>query len=146
MAMRDIQCGAVIALLLVGAAGCGGSGDVDDARAAADSFMTLRRQGDAEAVLGRYSPIFFEEQNRADWRATLASHRDRLGALREWTITKAVRAGADDAVPGASVAIHLTCRYERGQTTEMLILFRPEHSRTWEIVGHTISLPVDADR
>jgi hypothetical protein len=115
----------VVACAAVALAACGFTEDKGAAAAFADRYFAAAALDDVTAVLPFYSPRFFITTPRERWVEALRQHRDRCGKpssheLENWMVTRTVGMNA-----GTMVKLVYAVRYERCQTRETLMIFRP---------------------
>ncbi len=122
--------------------GCGAGPSKQAAEATANTLYQALSQKDWGAVLQLYSPKFYQQTSKEQWRSMLLGLHEKLGDykahhLKNWNYQNF------SGVSGSTQTIVLIYRvqYANGEATETLTFVGTGDEKTLEIAGHQINSP-----
>ena len=124
-------------LLLSQLAACGFSGDRRAAERVVEQYFAALDGRDVDAALALYSPGFFEKMPREEWRRSLEQRQRDLGAVRGQSLLSSGLSKTLGSKGGTRVQLVYSVNYERGETTETLVLEKSSDGE-FRIAEHSI--------
>jgi hypothetical protein len=123
-------------------AGCGMKASKEAAETTATKLYQAWSNKDWDAVLGLYSPQFYQETKKEQWRSIILGLHEKLGdykshQLKDWNYKTFYGTGGNTQT---TVLIY-EVRYTHGQATETLTFMGNGTEKVLKIAGHHITSP-----
>ena len=133
--------GVLLALSLL-VAGCGMKASKEAAETAATELYQAWSHKDWDAVLGLYSPEFYQQTKKEQWRSSILGLHEKLGdykshQLKDWNYKTFYGTGGNTQT---TVLIYQV-QYAHGEATETLTFVGNVTEKVLKIAGHQITSP-----
>lgn len=126
-------------VLAVLAAGCGMKQEKATAEAVATNLFAKVQLGDFDSAMSLYSPKFFEQTSKDEWKSLLGNLQKKLGSLESYElVTWNFKKQAHTSGSGTYWVLQYKVTYSKYPATETVTVFKPVGG-TFQILGHNIN-------
>lgn len=121
-------------------AACKDSGDrkTCDVRDAAETILEMLRAGNADAVWGAASPVFRQQETRAQFAAIQQEHREALGPYKRILVVTEAK-----VIAGTSATFDVVTEFERSSGVRVVFGFeRGSKTTPWQLRSFKLVVPM----
>jgi Protein of unknown function (DUF4019) len=119
--------------------GCSVKKEKAAVEAIAAKFFDKIKSGDFDSAMSLYSPKFFQQTSKDDWKSILVNLQSKLGSLERYELVSwNFKKQANTSGSGTYWALQYKVTYSKYPATESITIFRPVGGK-FQILGHNIN-------